>query len=365
MERTSPFLILTFLILPSVGFAQENETFHERLEFDAETGKWIELPPPIPGTEGGDLAVARSMLARGEYKNARKAFKQWFKTYPDSSLWPEALFYAAETEVSAEDVKPRSGDLIQAYEWLETLLDGWRGNELADRALHKEFVIAQMLLFKDRKQKLWGGVLWLSATDEALDMLNKIIDLWAPGTPLAERALRFKADYHYQNGEFEEAEMAYSRLMREYPRGQHHRFAMLRSGQSALARFPGVEFDEADLLEAEVYLRDFHDRYPEESAEKSVPQLLKGITDRRAEKEYNIAQYYERTDEIDAAAYYYRWIVEHYPETTWSAQAQERLVALGALEPEPEMFDLELEDMVDDAPETKTTMRLAEEDDQE
>ncbi|MCG8408677.1 MAG: outer membrane protein assembly factor BamD [Phycisphaerales bacterium] len=346
MERIFQILISSLLILPSIGMAQDTEAYHERLEFDPATGKWKELPPPIPGTEGGDLALARSMLAKGEYKNARKAFKKWFEQYPESPYWPEALFYAAETEVSAEDVKPRSGDVMQAYEWLETLLEGWRGHELADRALHKEFIIAEMLLFKERKQKIWGGVLWLSAKEEALDILNKIIDLWAPGTPLAERALRFKADYHYQNGEFEEAEMAYARLMRDFPRGQYHRFAMLRSGQSALARFPGIQFDEADLLEAEVYLRDFHDRYPEESAEKSVPQLLKGITDRRAEKEYSIGQYYERTDAIDAAAYYYRWIIENYPETTWSAQSQDRLIALGGLEEEAQdELDLDLEDL--------------------
>ena len=328
-------LIVVFIVLaqPSVVIGQEEgEVYHERLEYDAATGQWIEIAPPIPGTDGGDLALARFMLARGEYKKARKAFKLWFKMYPDSSLRPQGLFYSAQTEVLAEESRRKGGDLIGAYEWLEELLEGWPGTELADRALRKELIIAEMLLFKHRKQKLWRGMLWLSATEEALDILNRIIDLWAPGKPVAEQALRRKADYHYINGEFEEAELAFSRLMRDFPRGKYHKIAMLRSGQSALARFPGVRFDEADLLEAEVYLKDFHERYPQEAAEYRVPQMLSRISESRAQKEYTIGQYYERTRAIDAAVYYYRWIVSQYPATTWAAEAQNRLVALGAAE---------------------------------
>jgi len=334
MTRIGLILLLAGLCLPSVTAAQEADTYHERLEYDAASGQWVEIAPPVPGTEGGDLALARSFLARGQYKKARKAFKLWFKMYPDSSLRPEGLFYAAQTEVLADEARPRGGDLIQAYDWLEEVLEGWPGTDLADRALRKELIIAEMLLFKHRKQRLWGGLLWLSATEEALNMLNRIIDMWAPGKPIAEQALRRKADYHYINGEFEEAEMAYARLMRDFPRGRYHKIAMLRSGQSALARFPGVDFDEADLLEAEVYLKDFHDRYPAQAAEYRVPQMLSRITESRAHKNYNIARYYERTRAIDAAVYYYRWIVAQYPATTWAAEAQNRLTALGAAQPE-------------------------------
>ncbi len=345
MERThissklSPWVISTTLVfsclaIASTTNAQEEGIYHERLEYDAESGDWVTIAPPVPGTDGGDLSIARSLLARGEYRNARKSFDKWFETYPDSPLWSESLFYAAETEILAEDAKQKRGDLIQAYEWLEELLEAWPGTALADRALRKERIIAEMLLFKDHKQRLWGGVLWLSATEEALDMLNRIVDLWAAGKPIAEDSLRLKADYHYEHGQFEEAEIAYARLMREFPKGRYHKIAMLQSGHSAMARFPGTEFDDADLLEAEVYFRDFQNRYPREAAAHDVPLELDRITESLARKEYSIGQFYERTRAIDAAVYYYRWLVDHYPQTTWAAEAEYRLIALGAEEPE-------------------------------
>ncbi len=200
--------LFVVLGLAAVCAAQEDEIYHERLEYDAATGEWVGIAPPVPGTEEGDLALGRSLLARGEYKKARKAFKKWFKAYPDSPQWPEALFYAAETEVSAEDAKPKKGHLMKAYRWLEELLEGWPGEDLADRAVRKEMIIAEMLLFEERKQRIWGGMLWLSGKEEALEILDRIIDDWAAGTAVAEQALRLKGDYHFQSGEFEEAELA-------------------------------------------------------------------------------------------------------------------------------------------------------------
>ncbi len=328
-----------FMATASADAQSKDDTFYERLEYDPETGEWREIPPPIPGTEGGDLALARSLLARGYYDDARKAFKQWLKMYPNSAYRPEALFYAAETEISAEDAKRKSGDLIKAYEWLEEMLQASQGTDLADRAIRKELIIAEMLLFKDRKAKKFKGMFWLSGKDEALDMLNRVADFWAPNSPIAEQALRIKADYHFVNGEYEEAEENYARLMREYPRGRYHKVSMLRSGQSALARFPGVDFDEADLLESENYFRDFQREYPREAAEYQVPQTLDRITESLAEKEYTVAKFYERTRKIDAAAYYYRSVVRSFPRTTWAAQAEGRLVALGAIEVRPDEFD--------------------------
>jgi outer membrane protein assembly factor BamD (BamD/ComL family) len=336
------FLTLVIMLAATANAPaqQEDQTYHERLQFNPATGEWVESAPPVPGTEEGDLALARSLLARGEYKKARKAFAEWMKVHPESVHWPEALFYAAETEVAAEELKPKQGHVIKAYRWLEELQQGWPGTELAERAIRKEMIIAELLLFKGRKQKIWGGVLWLSGKEEAIQMLDRIIDDYARGTPTAEQALRLKADYHYLNGEFEESELAYSRLVRDFPRGRYNKIAMLRSGQSALARFPGVEFDDADLLEAEVYLTDFQQRYPQEAADGGVPQIVSNVHESRAEKDYRVGQYYERTKSPDAAIFYYRQIEERWPATIWATEAHSRLIALGAMPLEVTPADL-------------------------
>ncbi len=333
MARYQILLSALCLIATTPAIAQESDSYAERHEYRPGTPeKWVAVAAPVSGTEAGDLELARSLLARGEYKHARRAFKRWFKVYPESSRWGQALFYAADTEVAAEQAKARSGDMMKAYEWYEELIEGWAGTELADRAIRRELNIAELFLRKKYKQKLWGGMLWLSATEEALMMLDRVIDEWAPRTPIAEQALRIKADYHFEHGEFEEAEMAYARLGRDFPRGRYHRLAMRRSGESALARFPGVEFDDADLLEAEVYFQEYMKLYPLPAANDQVPQTLARIDESRARKDYTIGRYYERTDKIRAAAYYYRVVLDSWPATTWAAKAEHRLIVLGAIE---------------------------------
>jgi outer membrane protein assembly factor BamD (BamD/ComL family) len=332
----SVLIIITFLgCLPSIALGadkKDNEDiYQERLEFDPATNKWVAIAPPIPGTQEGDLALARLYLARNKYKLARKSFKQWRAMYPQSPHWPDALLYSAETEIAAEDAKPKSGDLIKAYKWLQDIITGWPGTENSDRAMRKTLIIAEMLLFKDRKQKVWGGMFWLSGKDEALQMLDRIIDDYARETPIAEQALRLKADYHYGAGEFEEAEKAYARLMRDFPRGRYAKISLLRAGQSAFAQFPGVYFDDADLLEADVYLGDFSKKYPGDAENNNVPELQSRIRESRAEKDFRVAQYYERVHKMDPAAYYYRAVDRNYPGTTWAAQAHQRLIDIGGL----------------------------------
>ena len=329
-------LLVTIFGTPNSSLAadpkpDEELIYQERLEFDPVTNQWVAIAPPIPGTEEGDLALARLYLARNDFKEARKAFKEWRQKYPDSPKWPEALFYSAETEIAADDAKPKGGDLVQAYKWLQEVITGWPGTELADRSLRKTLVIAEMLLFKNRKQKVWKGTFWLSGKEEALQMLDRVIDDYARETPIAEQALRLKADYFYQAGEFDEAEKAYARLMRDFPRGRYAKFALLRAGQSAFAQFPGVEFDDADLLEADVYLEDFDKKYPVDAQQNNVPELLTGIRDSRAEKDFRVAKYYERVRQIDAAAFYYRVVDQSYPGTPWAAQAHQRLIDIGVI----------------------------------
>ncbi len=305
-----------------------------QLRYDPETKDWIEAAPAETGTPEGDLQIARDLLARRKYASARRAFALWRKEHPDSDLWPEALFAAADVEVYAT-AERRRNDLWRAYEWYEEIINGWAGTELADRAIRREIVVCEMFLFRGGKRRVFKGLLHVSAQEEALEGLNRIIDQHAPGTPLAEQALRMAADYHFGRGEFEESERAYARLARDFPRGQYERLALERAAASVLASFAGIEHDDAPLLEAEERYEQYAERFPKAAEEQGVPQTLEGIRNSRAQKEFTIGKYYERARRPSAAAYYYHYVRAAWPETIWAAQAGGRLEALG-FEPPPD-----------------------------
>jgi hypothetical protein len=103
--RFTPVLIL-FAAATARADDKDKPTYHERLEYDAAKGQWIEIAPPIPGTEDGDLALARSLLASANTRPARPRGMAEMYRNPLSARGP---LYAAETEVSAGDAKLKSG----------------------------------------------------------------------------------------------------------------------------------------------------------------------------------------------------------------------------------------------------------------
>ena len=63
----------------------------EQHTYDEKTGQWVRTSDPVPGTEDGDLDIARQWMAREEYGTAREILLTWCDTYgPDAPRYPEA-----------------------------------------------------------------------------------------------------------------------------------------------------------------------------------------------------------------------------------------------------------------------------------
>ena len=302
------------------------ERYPERMVYDPQTQEWVPEEPPEAGTPDGDLAIARNLIALGEYKKAAEKLQQWIAAYAhDSPRYPEALFLSGRVEFER-------GNFMRAHRRYLEVLNNWPGTEWADRALRGNFVIAEVFLSGHRRK--WLGMPLFHAYDEALDILDDIM-VNHPNTVLAEQALKTKADYFFRKGEFGLAEDAYAQLARDYPTGQYLRDAMLQSARAALASFPGIAFDDAPLIEAEERFHQFMQAFPQYAESQDVGLILEDIRAKRAEKELSIAEYYERAKEPRAAAFYYRLVRDRWPNTTWAALAETRLTKLGrAAEPE-------------------------------
>ena len=75
------WLALVALLPVCAGGGEGDRPHREQLRFDPQQQSWVELPQPTPGTPQGDLARARSQLADGQFKSARKVMKLWMATH--------------------------------------------------------------------------------------------------------------------------------------------------------------------------------------------------------------------------------------------------------------------------------------------
>lgn len=330
LEIASSLLLIAVLpLLASPLFGQAprgagDEHASERFVLDPNTGQLQEIPPPRPGTDAGDLYLAHRALTNGQAKQAKKMLAAWLERYPDSLLRGEALLAMGDAQFALQNY-------FQAYDSYRQVLDSYPGGEVTDQAYERQLNLAITLLgtqdARPKKRKLWK-IFRLHAFEEALEILLDI-ESRAPGSEWAEKAIKARADYHYRVGEFEEAEEAYARLARDFPRGPYAQQALLNSAWAAFAEFPGVQFDEAKLVEAEERFLELQRLYPEYATAEDVPAVLERIRQTRARKYYHRGRYYERARQPRAAAFYYRQALELWPDTTWAVQSQHRLRALG------------------------------------
>jgi outer membrane protein assembly factor BamD (BamD/ComL family) len=294
------------------------------LTYDPEKKEWVELPPPPPGTPEGDLHLIRVQIEDEKYRRAQSLTKKFVKAYGESHpLYPAAMITKAEAMIGRRNY-------YEAHLLLQEFLSQFGGMELTSDALRLEFVIAETYLTGTKRK--WLGMRILSGKDLAYRILDEI-SVEYPESRLAELALKAKADHMFQGGDHALAEMEYARLMREYPRSRYHRFALQRSAAAALASYGGVDYDEAALIEAEERYRDYRRGYPGEADREGVGLILGSIREQRAEKEMSIGAYYERTDHVASAIFYYQSVVNTWPDTIAAAKARSRLELLGASGP--------------------------------
>jgi outer membrane protein assembly factor BamD (BamD/ComL family) len=304
-------LIVAALGRPAWGQPERTRT----LTFDAAKGQWIEFPQPIPGTAEAELNDIQTVVRQGSYRAALSAIRRFEKRYGRGhALFPDLLIAKAEAQIGR-------GDHYKAHLTLQVFLATYRGTALTAEALRLEFVIAEAFL-GGTKRKVWGMRL-LSGEDTAMQILDEITGDDAD-TGLGELALKTKADYLFARGEHAPAQAEYSRLVREYPLGRYHPFAMLRTAEAALAGFGGVEYDEGALAEAAARYTDFRTRYPSLAREEDVDDVLRGIEEKKAAAELSIGSYYERTGHVRSALFYFESAARQWPESVAGKKAARR-----------------------------------------
>lgn len=294
------------------------------LTYDSQKKEWVELSPPIPGTPEGDLFIIRRLNAEERYRAALSAIKAFEKCHGKSgALFPEVILAKAEALIGREQFD-------DSHELLQKFLDEYGGMSITVDALRLEFIIAEAYL-GGVKRTVWG-VFRVSAVEEGHKILDEIIADY-PDTKLAELALKAKADRLFRAGEHDLAEMEYARMLREYQQSRYQEYALRRAADSALASFAGVDYDESALIEAQERYNDFRVRFGSAGERDQVTVILESIRQTRAEKEFRIGEYYERTDHLSSAVFYYQLVMKEWPNTIAATKAASRLELLGAPAP--------------------------------
>ena len=261
------------------------------------------------------------------FVKAASKYQAAAKKWPDSALEEDAMFMAGESQFFADEY-PESNEAFEA------LLKRYPHSRHLDRAEARRFSIAQYWL--KSHQQASSSVLSVNMMDKtrplndsfghALRVFDRI-RLDDPTGKLADDATLAAGNAHFAAGKFIQADEFFTDLRRAYPNSEHQFAAHLLSVKSKLESYQGPEYSGDPLNQAEKLIKQIRKQFPLES-QKEMKFLLRAYSEVRhlqAEREWWMASYFDRRSEYRASRLHYQTIVKEYPETSYLAEARDRL----------------------------------------
>lgn len=306
-------ILLVVLAATSAGWGAEST-------YEFKDGKWVEVAQPAKGTVAGELELIRQALRRGKNGTAVRRAKRFLKDHPMDPSREAAMSLAGQAELNR-------GRYFQAYEWYRRQVDEYPAGPLLERALQREYDVADAFL--QGRRRLLMGFLPVPATEDGLRILGRIVEQ-APGSQVAERALLRMGDHYFDHRNYVEAIDAYDQFLQLYGRSSEQApYAMLQAARATYETFRGVQYDDTPLLEARQRLRTFAEAYPQRAEQANVDRFVQAIHDIRAEKAYRTARFYDRIGRREASIHYHRIVVAEFSQTDWARRSRQALERRG------------------------------------
>jgi len=275
-------------------------------------GKWVTVPSPVEGTPEGELAIIRTQVHEGRYAQAVRSAKKFVRKYPHHEGAEEAHSLAGDGEFARRRY-------FQAFEWSEKQIDAFPTGAYLERAIQREFKVAQAFL--EGKKRIILGFLPIPAREDGIEIFNRIIE-HAPASELSEQSMMKIADYRFQTRKWDDAIAAYDRYLQSFGRAERAPYAMLQAARACFNSYRGPNYEETPLLEAGQRYRMFAEQFPIRADRENVPATIEHIRQLRAQKCFRTAKFYERVRRPVAARHYYQRVLDDFPDTDHHQDAE-------------------------------------------
>ncbi len=310
MKRFIPLLLVVFLGLSL-------KPAYSYWIWTPKTGKWVNPKSVAKPTPKEQFDFAKSFYEEKKYDDARREFKKLIKTYPKA-------LEAAESQYHLGLVGEAEGNLYEAYQAYQKLIDKYPFSERIQEVIEREYKIGERFMAGEKRKNL--GVV-LPVENPAVEIFTRVIDNSSYG-PLASKA-------EYQLGlvlkslsRYYEAEDAFNKVISNYPDSEWIEAAKFQIASCRAAISRGSDYDQGATQEAKEKFEEFVSEHPEAVLSRDAEKKIGQLKDKEAEANYNIAVFYEKQKAHEAAKIYYNDTITHYPDTIWAAKAMEKLQIL-------------------------------------
>lgn len=159
--------------------------------------------------------------------------------------------------------------------------------------------------------------------NKALESFERIL-FYHPSSAYVDDAQYWLGRTYLAKKEYAQAIAEFDYLIRNFPRSDQLEEAYFYRAKAYVDGAPGHEKDLSDLERAIRYFDEFLTQYPNSKHTENVRKEILAARNLLAKKELESGKLYEKLKEPNAAIYYYKYILERYPETQSASEAKYR-----------------------------------------
>ena len=280
---------------------------------------WIGPSGAVKDTPQEQLSYAMELFQQGNFPKARIEFQKLVKKFKNAREAADAQYYLGRCRES-------EGDYYTAFVAYRKTLQTYPSSARFEEILERMTQIGNYFL-SGKKRKAFGGAALLPAQDKAVEIFKSIVEE-GPFSQQGELAQYKLGLAHLAMGEYEDAVRAFQQLIEHYPDSPLVDDARFQITQASLKGTFKPEYDQYPTEQAVSQLQTFVKDFPQSELAPEASTRTKQLQERRAEHDFQAAQFYDKQKLHDSALVYYRGVVADYPQTSWAAKAAQRIQAM-------------------------------------
>lgn len=272
------------------------------------------------------------------FEEAAKKFEVAADRWPDSTLEEDALFMLSESNFFAN----RYPEATSAYELLVKKYPNTRHMDIIDRRrfaigkywvehhqTHPDLPITPNLFAKERPL--------FDKFGNAIRVFDKI-RYDAPMSRVSDDATLAAGIALFREEKYQRADELFTDLRQTFPDSEHQFQAHLLGVQCKLKIYQGPDYSVTPMDEAEQLIRQMARLFPQETQEhrEFLTKAWQQVRLNKAQHDFQMARYYHRRKEFEAARQYYARVRDNYSDTSLGKESVEILAEIGDAPPKPD-----------------------------
>ncbi len=266
--------------------------------------------------------IGNCLEGEGEFTDAINWYEDIVDDYPDSDFAPEAQFRIG-TCLEKED------KLLNAFDAYQELFDEYPGEGSLDEILQREYAIGEEFMNGRKRFFLFFRI--RSGLGTAEDIFRAILKN-ATFSKVSPRAQYSLGRVLQMQGDYESAISEYNQVLTNYPGTEYIQLALFNIGVCHYNEALSADYDSREIDKALRHLTKFAKSFPDDPNLSVAEEKISELIDSKAEKSYDIAEFYNSPDSPTGARIYYQEVIDRYPTSRYAESARKKLEKL----PEPD-----------------------------